>query len=100
MAGELFKHLRKKGYDLPEDAGIIGAGNLRLTEHMDPPLTTIEYHEREMGRIGMRMLLEKINGQTKKTQSFLDPEPVIRATCMPAGPKRSRPHHGMCCLVE
>lgn len=78
MAYELNEHLRQKGYRIPEDVGMAGGGNLKLSERFRPPLTTVEYGRTELGRLGAEMLLNKILHKKPGTQIFLEPKLIVR----------------------
>lgn len=56
----LLKHLSILGLNVPEDVSVVGFDNLRFTEHLPVPLTTVDQPKREMGRRAVELLVERI----------------------------------------
>ena len=54
------KYLREIGKRIPEDVSIAGIGDTRMSEMMNPPLTTAHYYYQTSGREGAKILLEKL----------------------------------------
>lgn len=48
------------GIVIPRDLSVVGFDNIRITEYMLPPLTTIEMSQTELARIAFRALLEDV----------------------------------------
>ncbi len=55
------KALKERGYNVPEDISIIGFDNLPLCAVMDPLLTTMNVSKRQIGKMAMRMIINRIN---------------------------------------
>jgi LacI family transcriptional regulator len=55
------KALKEKGFKVPEDISIIGFDNLPLCAVMEPPLTTMNVSKRQIGKMAMRMIINRIN---------------------------------------
>ncbi|GAA4303550.1 LacI family DNA-binding transcriptional regulator [Compostibacter hankyongensis] len=56
------KALKKHGYKIPGDIGIVGFSNSKMTEIVEPSLTSVAQPTTEMGKIAARLLLEQITG--------------------------------------
>lgn len=79
----LLKHLSILGLDVPEDVSVVGFDNLRFTEHLPVPLTTVDQPKREMGRRAVELLVERIEisqDLAPRTEVFR-PHLVIRSSC-------------------
>ena len=54
----------REAYDLgivvPRDLSVVGFDNIRLSEFMSPPLTTVEMSQAELARIAFRALMEEV----------------------------------------
>jgi len=70
-----------KGIVIPRDLSLIGFDNIRITQYMSPPLTTIEMSQTELARIAFRALLEDVQRNTpnpKGTEYLLKTALVLR----------------------
>ena len=79
----VLKHLAALGLRVPEDVSLVGFDNLRFTEHLSPPLTTVDQPKAEMGRRAVEMLLERIElglGGEARREVF-QPHLVVRGSC-------------------
>lgn len=54
------KALQEFGYSVPQDVSLIGFDDLPFSEFSSPPLSTIKFHQNEMGRLAVQRLVEKI----------------------------------------
>jgi DNA-binding LacI/PurR family transcriptional regulator len=52
--------IRACGLAVPDDISVVGFANLSVAETGDPPLTTVAQPFYTMGRVGMRLLVDKI----------------------------------------
>lgn len=52
--------LHMLGYRVPEDVSVIGCNDIPYASYSDPPLTTITTRNEEMARIGIGLLLRKL----------------------------------------
>lgn len=64
MATGLYKACSEMGLNIPDDISVIGFDNLRLTEYLLPPLTTVHQEKEKMGEEAAKILLARINGDT------------------------------------
>lgn len=60
--------LRNLGRQVPDDISVIGFDNGAIAHMAHPPLTTVNNHPRELGRIGIQQLLARIRGDTSPHQ--------------------------------
>jgi len=70
-----------EGIVIPRDLSVIGFDNIRITQYMLPPLTTIEMSQSELARIAFRALLEDVQRKTpnpKGTEYVLQTSLVLR----------------------
>lgn len=69
------------GRRVPDDMAIVGFDDIVLAALVTPALTTCRVPMYEMGRVAMRMLIERINGCTDECNCLkFQPELVIRAS--------------------
>ena len=73
---------RDSGLRVPEDVAVTGFGNNRMSNLIEPKLTTVELPFRKMGIFGARILFDLIDGETKEErQILLQPRMRIRKSC-------------------
>ena len=69
------------GYKIPDDISFLGSENIFLSEFINPPLTTIKYPKKEMGRVAIKLLLDLVSGvELEEKRIFLDTSLIIRST--------------------
>lgn len=64
------KALRQHGYKIPHDVSIIGFDDIPFCEISSPALTTIKFHQDEMGKIAVERLVQKIKGSSIVTSKI------------------------------
>ena len=74
-----YRFLKEKGIKVPQDMALAGFSNLKSTDVLETPLTTVREPTSEIGKRAVEILLDKINnvGQ-KKERVKLEPELIIR----------------------
>lgn len=55
------KVLKKHGYKIPDDIGIVGFSNSKMAEVVEPALTSVAQPTFEMGQTAARLLLEQLS---------------------------------------
>jgi LacI family transcriptional regulator len=81
MAIGAIRALQDHEYRVPDDVAIIGFNDIELAQYASTPLTTIRVHTEEMGRIGVKLMLDRIEGRNIPLKVVLPTELVIRESC-------------------
>jgi DNA-binding LacI/PurR family transcriptional regulator len=83
MALLALKRLAQLQIETPRDVSVAGFDNLRFTEHLPVPLTTVDQPKQEMGRRAVELLLERIelNLPPEPRVEVFQPYLVIRDSC-------------------
>ena len=83
MALGVYKALKKLNLKVPDDVALVAYDDLEFTEAIDPPLTTLDKVEDEIGRIASGLLLEKIKNSDIENVSeyFVKARLCIRKSC-------------------
>ncbi|MBQ9016167.1 MAG: LacI family DNA-binding transcriptional regulator [Firmicutes bacterium] len=73
---------KDSGLQIPEDIAVAGFGNNRMSNLVEPKLTTVELPFRKMGIYGARVLFDMIDGDAKEERHILlRPRMRIRKSC-------------------
>jgi len=83
MAVGALDAIREAGLGCPGDISVIGYNDSPLTDHIDPPLTTVHLPSLEVGRRAARLALALMAGEKAGRSEQLEPEIVIRASTAP-----------------
>ncbi len=75
----LLDEFGKKGVSIPRDMAVIGCNNTVFSELAQPPLTTIDIHIDELGRLAGAQIIDLIAGR-KFSPRVLTPSCIIRAS--------------------
>jgi len=76
-----FQRIKEAGLRIPQDIGIVGFSNNKITALVDPPLTTVNQPSFEMGKRSAELLIQMIESEKLPTLPktiVLDTELVIR----------------------
>ena len=85
MAIGVLKELRENGLRVPEDVSVTGYDNIRLSEFVYPPLTTVNIPRAEIGHTAFQALVPSGEEAPSHGSEFrINPELVIRETTGPA----------------
>ena len=73
------------GLSIPTDLSLIAFNDIAITENMTPPLSTVGYDTREIGKIGAKLLVQQIESPDQpNTKDVVVPERLnIRGTTAP-----------------
>lgn len=72
------KAIKEMGLKIPEDISIVGYDNIIFSNFVDPPLTTVKQPKKEMGRVGMKLLLDLIEGKRIKNKKIILETTIIK----------------------
>ncbi|MFW6308665.1 MAG: LacI family DNA-binding transcriptional regulator [bacterium] len=73
------KALKENNINVPEDISIIGFDDMPFCEISDPPLTTVRVYKEKFGELGLKRLIEKMEGADKIKQKIqIKTELIIR----------------------
>ncbi|WP_394140059.1 LacI family DNA-binding transcriptional regulator [Cytobacillus oceanisediminis] len=80
MAFGAIKALIDSGFNVPNDVSVIGSDNISFSEDFRIPLTTVDAHTYEIGRMGCEILLRMLANkeQPEHRRLLLEPKLVIR----------------------
>ncbi|SEC45448.1 transcriptional regulator, LacI family [Streptomyces sp. 2131.1] len=78
-AAGVLRALRAAGKSVPGDIAVVGFDDIPMSEHTEPPLTTVRQPTRQMGETAARMLLAHLGGTpAPDTPVVLPTELVVR----------------------
>lgn len=79
MASGALRVLREHGRRVPQDVALVGFDDLEsVAEATDPPLTTVRQDVEGMGRLMVRLLMERLNDGHTEADSVIIPTELIR----------------------
>ena len=78
MAIGCIRALREKGWRVPEDVAVTGHDDISLAAYVDVPLTTVRIYKREMGRLAVKILLDRIESKRKNPVLLEIPGKLIK----------------------
>ncbi len=65
--------LISKGYRIPEDIAIIGIDDIIDSRYYNPSLSTIAIDRRESAALGVKLLIDRINGKRTSSPDYFEP---------------------------
>ncbi|MFF5897355.1 LacI family DNA-binding transcriptional regulator [Streptomyces argenteolus] len=80
MASGALRVLRERGVRVPEDVAVVGFDDMEsVAEATEPPLTTVRQDVEGMGRLMVRLLMERLNSDTGTwPESVITPTELVR----------------------
>ncbi|MFS0615945.1 LacI family DNA-binding transcriptional regulator [Lederbergia ruris] len=82
MAFGAYKAIQDYGLSIPEDISIISFDDIEMSEFITPPLTTVRVYKEEMGRIAVKLLIQRMEGSiTLPLSSYLPTKLIVRNSC-------------------
>lgn len=84
------KALREHKLKVPQDVSLIGINDMETVRYLDPMLTTIHIPLEEMGRMGTKLLIDRIEGGHSLPIKMEIPHSLIRReSCGPANKRQA-----------
>jgi len=81
-AAMLIRTLTNMGLNVPRDLRVVGFDDLRYATLLPVALTTIHQPCRQIGRVAMQMMMERINDPSlPPRQTYLPTRLVVRESC-------------------
>jgi len=78
-----FQRIKETGLKIPDDIGIVGFSNNKITALVDPPMTTVDQPSFEMGKRAAEILIEMIENEkipAKPQTVVLEAKLIVRSS--------------------
>lgn len=82
MALGAMSAMKEHGLKIPEDICLIGCDDIEACRYSDPKLSTVKQDKEKLGKLAAYMLNDLINGDTEPKSVLVDPELIIRESCV------------------
>ena len=79
----VLRALHEHGRSVPGDVSVVGFDDTPESAYLVPPLTTVRQDLREVGRLGVELLLSLIAGVPTERHAVIPPELIVRASTAP-----------------
>lgn len=73
--------LKEAGLRVPEDVGVVGFDDIRLSRYFDPPITTVRAPIEHAAQIAIEQLIKRIANEPVDMLTLLPVELVVRRSC-------------------
>lgn len=81
MAIGALRALQESSLRVPKDVAIVSFNDIEMAKYASTPLTTVKVHTEEMGRLGVKLLLDSMDGRNIPLKIVVPTELVIRESC-------------------
>ncbi len=78
MAVGALKALQEAGLQVPRDTAVVSFNGIDEAEYASTPLSTVKVYTEEMGRTGVKLLLDRLNGRTVPLAVTLPTSLIVR----------------------
>lgn len=79
---KIMEAAEERGIRIPEDVSLLGYDNISFSALPRIDLTTVSQRKFRTGEIAAARLLEQIRGKKEQTVDLLQPELIVRSTCI------------------
>jgi DNA-binding LacI/PurR family transcriptional regulator len=69
--------LAEHGLRVPQDVQVVGFDNLLFTDFLDPRLTSVDPHSRELAATAMRLLEQRMSGADAAPEHVVNPVSLV-----------------------
>jgi LacI family transcriptional regulator len=66
---------------VPQDIALASFDDIRIAEHLKPPLTTVSYDRFEMGKLAVDMIFDMFEGKLIEKPVLIDTKLIVRESC-------------------
>jgi len=82
MAIRAMAAIQDRGMKVPDEISIAGFDDIDMSQQIHPPLTTVRVQKEEMGKTGVKRLIQRIKNSNKKPEKIVvATELVVRKSC-------------------
>ncbi|MCI2256935.1 LacI family DNA-binding transcriptional regulator [Domibacillus sp. PGB-M46] len=81
MAIGAMRALHEAGIQVPDDVAIVSFNDIKMAQFTSPPLTTVKIPTEEMGRLGVRTMLDRLDGREMPIKIMVPTGLVVRESC-------------------
>ncbi len=81
LAVGVLRALRAAGLRVPEDVALVSFDDPVFADLLDPPLTALSRHDREIGELAASMLLRLLAGEREPAEVRVPLELIVRRSC-------------------
>lgn len=79
MAHGAYRAIQEEGMGIPEELSIVSFDDIEISKYTNPPLSTIRVYKEDMGRIAVKMLLQRLDGGIRlPLKTYLPTELIVR----------------------
>ncbi|OLP66229.1 HTH-type transcriptional repressor CytR [Bacillus pumilus] len=83
MAIGAMRALHEAGLHIPSDVSMIGFNDIEAASFSSPPLTTVKVYTEQMGEVGLKLLLERIQGRKLPLKVVVPTKLIERGSTCP-----------------
>jgi DNA-binding LacI/PurR family transcriptional regulator len=95
MAIGVLRAAREMGLRVPEDVSVVGFDDIDISQHTNPPLTTVHQPIRQKGESAVRLLLSVVERRDQRPEQIrLETRLIIRGSTGPAPRRRQEVPRG------
>ncbi|TDL31878.1 LacI family DNA-binding transcriptional regulator [Jeotgalibacillus sp. S-D1] len=81
MAIGALRALQESKIRIPEDVAIVSFNDIEMANFTSPPLTTVKIPTEDMGRLSVKLMIDRLEGRTIPVKVMVPSKLVIRESC-------------------